>query len=341
MKILISNDNRNAHYYIRMGYARALVASGHEVVVWELTQKSAFDMFDEFEPDLFWGQTYNLNASIIKCIEERPHMRVILRAPDWSDFANTVAAKYPILTASKDLVLLEELRQKTGKPDFLHCHYTQKSLEKTHENYLKRGYKIHSMLNGADIFGFYKGSYKEEYDSDIAFVGGRWGYKAQNLDPYLVYLCRDFSYNVKIFGNQPWGIPQYCGFAQDHEIKDIFASAKICPNISEPHSNEYGYDIVERPFKLLSNGCFVISDYVQDLVDMIPDGIVYAKDANHFHELVKQYVNDEDGRRKVAAVGHECVMNNHTYFHRAANMFRGLNMENNAIRCIESLEKYR
>lgn len=341
MRILISNDNKNAHYYIRMGYARALVASGHEVIVWELSQKSAFDMFDEFQPDLFWGQTYNLNESIIKCIEERPHMRVILRAFDWSNLATEVSQKYPISVANKELKLLDKLRDKTGKPDFLHCHYIQSSLEKTHENYIKNGYKVHSMLNGADIFQFYKGSYKEEYSSDIAFVGGRWGYKAKNLDPYLVYLCRDFSFNIKIFGNQPWGIPQYCGFADDNEIKDIFASAKICPNISEPHSNEYGYDIVERPFKLLSNGCFVISDYVEDLVNMIPNGIIYAKNHTEFHDLVKHYINDENERRKVAAIGHKEVMENHTYFHRAADMFSGLNMESKAQECLQSLEKYK
>jgi len=331
MKILISNENRNAHYYIRMGHAKAFSACGHECVVWDLQSKSVFDAFDEFEPDIFWGQTYNLNNAIIKCIEERPHLRVILRAPDWSDLADKVKSKYPILTAQQDEIdLVNKLRDLTGKPNFLHCHYTQKSIEQTHKRWIDNDYNVVSMLNGADLFDFHNGSYNNIYESDICFIGGRWGYKAKNLDPYLVKLCHPkYDYNIKIFGNQNWGIPNYCGFINDEDAKHALSSSKICPNISEPHSNEYGYDIVERPFKLLSNKCFVISDHVQDLEDIIK-GIVYVKSPEEFKEKIDYYLNNEEERSSIANLGYSEVMNNHTYFHRIANIFTNINLQHEA-----------
>ena len=65
MKILISSDGPHAHYYIRMSWAKVFRAMGHDVVLWEKDHKPAFDAFDEFEPDLFMGQTYHINEALI------------------------------------------------------------------------------------------------------------------------------------------------------------------------------------------------------------------------------------------------------------------------------------
>ena len=336
MKILISNENKNAHYYIRLGHARAFTACGHECILWDINSKSPYDAFDSFNPDIFWGQTYNLNDATIQCIEERPHMRVILRAPDRGELANEVSAKYPILTATKkEIDLVNQLRDRTGKPDFLHCHYIQESINKTHSGWIQDGFNVVSMLNGADLFDFYNGQHQEQYASDLCFVGGRWGYKSINLDPYITKLCEDPKYNIKIFGNQPWGIRQYCGFLPSSEIKNALSSAKICPNIHEPHSNAYGYDIVERPFKLLSNKCFVISDYVEDLVKLIPDGIIYTRTPEEFHNKINYYLENEEEKNSVMDNGHKIVMNNHTYFHRTANIFNKLGLIQHSNKVLE------
>ena len=83
MKILICNDGRHAHYFQRVSWANAFKVAGHEVFFWEKQNTSAFDAFDQAEPDIFLGQAYNLDQATIKCIKERPHMRVGLRAGDW------------------------------------------------------------------------------------------------------------------------------------------------------------------------------------------------------------------------------------------------------------------
>src|SRR5690606_11049452 len=148
-------------------------------------------------------------------------------------------------------------RELTGKPDYLYVHYPEKYLDDTHGYWRKEGYKVVSMLNGTDLFDYYNGSYDERLATDLSFVGGNWNYKGITLNKWLLPLCNDYKF--KIFGNQPWGTPNYCGFLETKYVKDLFASSKICPNIHEPHSQEFHWDVVERPFKVLSSGGFVIS----------------------------------------------------------------------------------
>ena len=80
MRIMISSDGIHAHYFIRQGWARAFSYAGHEAILWDINTKNAFDAFDEFEPDLFIGQTYNVNSAIFKCIKLRPNMKVIIQS---------------------------------------------------------------------------------------------------------------------------------------------------------------------------------------------------------------------------------------------------------------------
>jgi len=85
MKILISNDGTHAHYFQRIAWANVFNALGIETAIWDCKNVPAFDAFDKFEPDIFLGQSYNLDAATIKCIYERPHLKVGLRAGDWGD----------------------------------------------------------------------------------------------------------------------------------------------------------------------------------------------------------------------------------------------------------------
>jgi hypothetical protein len=333
MKILISHDNSPAHGFIRTGLGRAFSACGHEVIIWDINSKSVFDAFDEFNPDLVLSQTYNLTDAWIKVLAERPQTKVILRASDYGPFTDEIHSKgYPILIASfEERNRLMRLRDKTGKPDFLHNHYIQSSIEKTHEGWIKDGFDVKSLCSGADVFDFTGGRSRPELESDICFVGGRWGYKSKTLDKWLLPLCGpDSKYKIKIFGNQPWGIPQYLGVIQQPFTRDALASAKICPNISEPHSQHFGYDIIERPWKLLSNNCFCISDYVEDLAKTIPEGIVFCKNSEEFKNKIDYFLNESNliEKEQIRTTGYNAVINNHTYFHRIMDIFSWFNDDN-------------
>ena len=101
MRIMISGDGPHAHNYIRLGWARVFETIGHQTMMWDIHSKSPFDAFDEFEPDIFIGQTYNLNESTVKCIKERPNLKYALRASDWGDMQSQISSDYNTLTANK------------------------------------------------------------------------------------------------------------------------------------------------------------------------------------------------------------------------------------------------
>lgn len=334
MKILIANETKTAHYYIRLGLARAFSACGHEVVMWDINTKPTFDAFDEFEPDIFIGQTYNINRGWIKAIAERPHLRVILKGSDWGTISDTIdRQKYPVLIANEqEIENVYKLMEEAGKPDFVYCHYLEDRIKKeTHNHWEENGIRAESLLSGADIFEFTGGKSKPEYECDIGFIGGRWGYKSRVLDKWFIPLCSpEHNYKIKIFGNQSWGVPQYCGMLPGSETKDFLASCKITPSLSEPHSQDLGYDIIERPYKLWANKCLCISDNVEDLRKLYPRGI-YAKDPEHFKRLVNNYLNNKiNNVEEVIETNYKHTIDNHTYFHRIVHIFNKLDLPHEA-----------
>jgi len=336
MKILLAHDGSPAHYFIRLGLSRAWQACGHEVNFWDTQSKSVFDVFDEFKPDLFWGQTYNLSRQLIQCISEYPLLKVVLRGSDWGPMQDSIdLQKYPVLVANdNERALVQKLQDKTGKPNFIHCHYHPNRIRATHGYWEeKMGVKIVGLHSAADIFDYTKGHQLEEFKCDVAFVGGYWGYKGQTLSKYIMPLCQvGKNYNVKIYGNQAWGCPQYCGPLPTEYVKHALASATICPNISEPHSQDFGYDIVERPYKLLSNKCFCISDYVDSMAKDVftNDEIVFATGPTDFEMKVNHFLKNPDERGPYVDRGYMTVINSETYFHRIKTVFAELGMDNEA-----------
>ena len=342
MKILISSDGPHAFYYVRLGLARAFHACGHEVRIWDINSEPAYDVFDFFEPDLFLGQTYNTTDAICNIIKERPHMKVIMKGSDWGPLSDSIPSeKYPILKVREDeKKRILDLYNEVQKPDFLHIHYHPDYIEQTHGSWIKEGIPAYSMLLGADVFEYGKGSFKQEFKSDITFIGGYWGYKSQTFNKWLIPLCNDFKYQIKIFGNSPWPVPQYCGYVQNELTRDIFASATICPNLSEPHSQDFGFDIIERPFKLLANKCFVISDYVEGLKKLFPYSIVSARDPKEFVYYIEHFLKNPDKRFEHIQSGYNDVMNNHTYFHRVKDIFSKLGLNSQAKHCENTYKNY-
>lgn len=325
MKILIGNDNPGAHYYQRLGWANALSAANHQVVMWDMNSKPAYDIFDEFSPDIFIGQTYTLSNALVDIIKHNPHINVILKAADWGEYEEIIDKKeYPILFASneeKDKVA--ELCEETNNLKYLFIHYHPDYIEKTH-GYWTNNFKVpvYSDLNAADTFVYTQGKSFPVLTSDITFVGGYWPYKARVLDPYLVSICKNTKLNIKLFGNNTWPTYHYCGIINDELAKHVCKSAKICPSLHEPHSQKFGFDIVERPFKLLANECFVISDYVEGLEKLFPNQeIIFAKNPDDFYNKIVFYLNNPVERAKIANRGYRKVISEHTYFDRIKDMF--------------------
>jgi hypothetical protein len=334
MKILISNDGPSAFYYVRKGLAKAFSVCGHEVVIWNINQKSVYDAFDEFEPDLFLGQTYNATSAVCSAIRERPHMKVIMKAADWGPLTDTIPHSFPIVRVSEtEKKNILDLYNEVEKPDYLHIYYHHNYIEGTHGGWIKAGVPVYSHMLAADVFDYTNGKAMDEFRCDIAFIGGYWQYKAQNIDKYFLPLCKDFKHKIKIFGNSPWSVPQYCGFAPEGLEKHILASATICPQLHEPHSTEYGFDMSERTFKLLANRCFIVSDYVEGLEKLFGNDLVMAKNPKEFRDKVEYYLQNPKEREQYITEGYNKVISNHTYFHRVYEIFTNLKLYQYAEHC--------
>jgi hypothetical protein len=330
MKILIAHDGSLAHYFTRLGLARAYVASGHEATIWDIRQKSTFDAFDEFEPDIFEGQTYNLGKDVIECLYQRPHILVYLKASDWGPKTYEIASKYPVLTAKQEEIdNILELKRRTGKPDFVFVHHHKDWLKDTHGYWEENGIKTVSVMNAADTFDFTNGEKKSKYECDIGYVGGSWPFKDVIINKWFRPLLQDFKYSIKIFGNQGWiGTPQYCGFIPDNEVKNFFASANINLSFSEPHSHEYGYDVTEKFAKIISNKSFLISDYVEGLNKMFTqDEIILCKTPNDMWEKIDYYLTNPNKKIDIIQNGYNKVIKEHTYFNRAFEIFISLGLK--------------
>ena len=322
MKILIKHEGSASHY-IYTGLIKAFQLMGHDCVFWR-HDIPAFDIFNMFEPDLFIGQGYNLDRATLKCIKNRPSLKVLLKVGCWGEVCQDVdTEEYPILMQTE-----EEIRNVEKIASYLSAIQNLVLFNYVHpnrKNYLMGTWeetvaKTIGLLPAADHTEYSKVKFDKNLQSTICFVGGYWPYKGRNLDKYITPLCYPVGkYNIKIFGNQPWPVPQYMGVANNETCKKAFASALICPNVSEPHANVFGFEVNERVFKLAASKAFFISDPIASLTeDIFADGeAVVAEGPKDFHSLIEYTIKNPETRDAHIKSCYETVMKSHTYKNRA------------------------
>jgi len=318
MKILIKHEH-NASHYIYLGLLRAFAMSGHQCYFWNSETTPAFDMFNVVEPDMFIGQGYNLDRATIKCINLRPNIKVLLKVGCWGPVCQDVdTEKYPILLNTPEEIKNVEKIANAVKNLVLFNY-----VHPNRKDYLMGSWgpiaKTIGLLPAADIYECNDGEFDESLKCDLGFVGGYWPYKGQNLDKYIIPLCYPIGkYNIKIFGNQPWPVPQYMGKCSNKTTANLFKSATICPNVSEPHANVFGFEVNERVFKLAASRAFFISDPIASLTeDIFTNGeVVVAEGPEEYHSLIKDVLNDPDMRNNHIEECYNNVIKNHTYENR-------------------------
>ena len=321
MKFLCKHEPMASHYIYR-GLGEALIHLGHQFVFWDDKGKCAFDIFSEYQPDVFLGQGYNLDRATLKCLNRNPEIKVILKVGAWGEFSREVEVdKYPVLLATEEeRVLVRQL--KGGSPPLLfnYCHPNR-------ANYVigdwEQEGKVWGFLPAADTNNFFPEEINKKYKSDIIFTGGYWAYKGINLDSYIIPLCYPVGkYNIKIFGNQPWSVPQYCGFVGDGDLRGFLTNATICPNIHEPHSNKYGFDVLNRIFNTTVCNGFCISDYVSSIEeDIFTNGeMLLAKNPQEFFDMIEHFLKNPDERLPYIEKARETTMLYHTYKNRAEDL---------------------
>lgn len=330
--------------FVRTGWGRVFKALGHSFTFWNPEEKPAFDAFDETRPDAFLGTTYGIDKAVFRCIAARPKMKVGLFASAWGEWvANIDSKKYPIVIATnQEKLIIETLKSTTGKPDFVFIHAGERFLEGILGGWREIGVRPISVLNAADAYIYLGGEHKEEYACDVAFIGGRWPFKARNLDRFLLPLCHPSKgLNVKIFGSTQWPVSNYLGVLDEPEARHVFKSAKVCPNISEPHSTDLGLgDVIERIFKVPASGGMLVSDAVEGIDDIFGKGVVpQADNPRDFESLIRHYIAHPDEREKVIGETRRIVLSDHCYHQRVATFFEEWDLPGEAARCRELHKK--
>ncbi len=330
LKVLCEWSPGGSHY-VRTGWKNVFEYCGHEFSFWNPQATPAFDAFSEAgKIDLFLGTTYGVDRPLEKIIRNRPEMKVALFASAWGPWVDDIdIKKYPIVVAStEEIKRLEALKKGTGRPDFVFVHAHGRWLEGTMSHWRSIGVTPIGILNAADLFLYFGGEVKKEFVADAVYCGGYWGYKGRNIERYLLPLCHPSQkLNVKIFSRSEWPVAQNIGDIPDSELKHVFASAKVCPNISEPHSTDtgLGFDIVERVFKSLSSGGMCVSDYVDEARDLFTETeLPMARNPAIYKELIRHYIEHKEARDRVAAAGRKKVIAEHTYFERVGTIMESL-----------------
>ena len=324
MKILIQHEH-NASHYIYTGILNAFKGAGHECQFWD-SRSPVFDVFDSFCPDIFIGQGYNLTRAIIKRLSIQPDIKVLLKVGCWGPVCDDVdTEKYPILMNTAD-----EIKKVEQVSDAVKSLVLFNYVHPNRKDYLMSSWgsliaKTIGLLPAADTSEYLQGKFDKKLKCDIGFTGGYWPYKGQNLDKYILPFCYPVGkYNVKIFGNQPWPVPQYMGLASNETVRNLFASSLICPNVSEPHANVFGFEVNERIFKLAASKAFFISDPISSLTeDIFTKGeAVVAVDNAQFIDLVNDAIKNPESRRQHINACYKTVMKNHTYKNRVEQILK-------------------
>ena len=317
----------SANHYITMGWMSALQEMGYDSQIWP-EGTPAFDIFDIIEPDVFVGTTYDLDRATIKCILERPNMKVALKSNNWGPIDEKIdLAKFPIgISTENERRKVLDLVEKAGNRVLLFNWYHTNRMEETMGFWDEAGVPTIGLQPAADTTKYRESLPKEELECDLGFIGGYWGYKGQNIKKYLIPLCEPVGkYNIKIFGSSKWSVPQYLGHISTETENNLFSSAKICPNISEPHANEFGFEVNERVFKVSACKGFCISDNIASLTeDIFGDSMPTATCGESFRDLVDYYLKHPDERRQKAEKCYSIVIGGHTYFHRMDSLLKKL-----------------
>ncbi len=305
MKILISNTNDPNENKILLGFGQVLTSCGYNVIMWDTNKKSTFDAFDEFEPDIFFTQLEMLNKAMVKCISERPALRVVCKV-----FAHQHANDQ-----HKDLI---ESLVYIGSPDLA---YTSHADDTLFDKWTDYGIDVVPIMSAANIFSSVGGVEKSEFKSELLLIQDKYVYTEPLIKEYFnQFLDIDFQHTIKIFGYGDWVGECYCGILHDNYHKDIYASSDVCIHLN--HSD----DISQNLFDLLSMGTFCVSNHKEILEKILPDELILVDNPKDMMDVTEHYLRYPEEKLSYTHRAYSNIIKNHTYFNRVDEIFTYLDM---------------
>ena len=274
-----------------LGWFNALSThSNFEVKLWnEKENISSFDIFDTFQPDLFWCHSKHLNRSLVRVLLDKQfeETRVVIFLSDLEDMDDN-EKKY-----------VEQLKYKYSI-----------MFSQNFKNYLPNfsGITCHSCLPAADITRFQPKEIDSEYYSKISFIGQWEASKEENIKKYIYpYL----NSGIKIFGFGNWPVTNHLGIISDNEtFCKIISNSEMNLSIT----NNRGWYPSERIFKIMAcKGTLAIQ---------IPNPEYYNMFKNLTYILLQDFI--EHSNYKTVKNSYQWLLDNHTYEHRIRQVFQTL-----------------
>jgi spore maturation protein CgeB len=174
----------------------------------------------------------------------------------------------------------------------------------------------------------------------LVYLGGRWDYKAQTIDEYLLPLLRSGRRTYALAGWGGWPADVICKKVNDEsEVAGFYASGRVAPCISEPHTQAWGIDLPERCFKAVICGVLAVHDAVSAL-RKYSDAFVISENPGDFRNLIEAYLDDADRRRQVWELQYADVTARHTYFDRMANLLASLGFHDESTATLNAKAAY-
>lgn len=324
MKILLVSPKGGAFYYIIRGYKNALEHIGHEVEFWNGQKES----FDEFQPDIYIGCSGWKQAAPRDLIKKFG-TKLVMHANPYGNNPLKIVANGPDINEPEDTITWV----KSQNPDLIFGYGYKSDLNRYWSGwYQEAGINVCMAPPAGDCFSFYEVEPDPKFRCDLAFVGGRWKYKAHNLDKYIVPLTK--QYDIRIYGWGGWnGVGKTYGKINDSDVLKLFSSAKIGPCVHEPHTAVYGIDVPERIFKVPLCGLMAVSDPSSSLHQYFPKSIMpMAGNPKEYRDLIDYYLKNDSERKEITLKQKAHVIKNHTYLSRIASIFAGLSMRDEVIK---------
>lgn len=323
MKILLCHKVDGAWGFITESFKNAFEDAGHTVVRYD----NKISSWHKFDPDLYIGcsghQQLIPNKSERKCkvaIHVNPYCEYKIE-PSINENGKSI-----------DWV-------KGKKPDVVFGYGFEE--DRRHwVNWDLNGIKWVPMPTAGDATLFSPDFDNYEHRNvDYVYLGGRWAYKAQNIDKYLFHVINS-PLNGEVWGWGDW--PQnYCkGVLDDADVIGLYRRGIVAPCLSEPHTNVWGIDVPERMYKAILGGCIVVNDKSPTIKTVLPQ-IIQADTPIEYYNHIRRILSMSVQDRKEMAIGlYKAVIGAHTYHHRISNLIRSVGFNDESVKMLECIKKY-
>ena len=171
--------------------------------------------------------------------------------------------------------------------------------------------------------------YKEEKlekKYDVSFIGQKHGVRADGsfVRAEVIDALMNAGINVQLFGNYWDGYSNWGGYLRHFpKVLEVFNQSKICLNISNPWHVGTLAQIKGRHFEIPQICAMQICTPADDIESYFEDGkeIVVARGVDNLIEKIKYYLEHENERELIAAMGHKRMLDDHQWSHRLQYIF--------------------